>query len=136
MSSYHTKRTALKLRLLEDISIKLEDKAFLWLDSKLSLTDMDNLYLNAFVATFGEGIKDIYNDMDLSICHAGRHIVYSLRAYRKAFPDASLNDVREFMILMVDEQFNDFDDWMYGIGQSAANRRRRSSSNSAVLYYV
>jgi len=136
MSSYHTKRIGLKIKILEDVSDILgctTSKGFTWLFSKTSLEDMDKLYLNAFVDTFGERIKDIYNDMDLSICHAGRHIVYSLRAYTKIRPDAELTALREFMILVVDEQFNDFDDWMYGIGHSAANRQRRSSSNSAVL---
>ena len=130
MNSYHAKRTRIKIKILEDITDILgyrSPKLFTWLLSKTSLEDMDKLYLNAFVDTFGEGIKDIYTDMDLSICHAGRHIVYSLRAYMKTYPDAELNHLREFMTLVVDEQFNDFEDWIYGIGGSVANRRRSSA---------
>jgi len=129
--TYESKKAALKQLLksgINDIFSKHAPLVNIWIDTKAALDELDTLYLKSFEATFGENIPGIFNGMDASMRNAGRHIIYGLRVYNKLCKPC-IQDMVNYSLLLIEEQFNDFTDWIYSIQYVERNisRSRRNS---------
>ncbi len=138
--TYESKKAALKQLLKTGINIIFSKHAQgvdKWIDTKDALEELDIFYLKSFEATFGENIPGIFNGMDASMRNAGRHIIYGLRVYNKLCKPC-IQDMVNYSLLMIEEQFADFTDWIYSIQyveRTISHSRRNSraySVNSAI----
>lgn len=137
--TYESKKTALKQLLksgVNNILSKHAHVAYTWVETRSALEELDALYLQSFEVTFGENIPGIFNGMDASMRNAGRHIIYGLRSYNKLCKPC-IQDMVNYSLLMIEEQFNDFTDWIYSIQyveRSISRRNSRANSVNSGIY--